>query len=273
MQFSNTPINLSAFRAINAREAASTVSAKYDFIPTTQALSVLSEYGWYPTSAKESRTRKEALEGYQTHSIRLQNESMTTALQVGSTIPQLALRNAHGGTSAFVLDLALLELRCLNGLMVDLGSREQLRILHRNFDSTDFETTLRELTSNFNDVMTSVDRWRGTVITERQQRAYADAAIELRWDGSKYAVDRDELIAPTRLEERERTLWNTYNVVQEKLIKGGIDQQRLVGSVDASEVMPAMPSKRKARPIANIREDARLNKALWKLTAALEEQL
>jgi|SRR5580765_1479892 len=262
MFYSNEPINLDTFKAINARSAASTVSSKYDFIPTTQALAVLSDFGWYPTSAKESRTRTEALEGYQTHAIRLQNNALTHDFKVGTTIPQLNLRNAHGGTSAFVLDLALLELRCLNGLMVDLGSREQLRILHRNFDSTDFETTLRELTSNFADVMGSVDRWRSTMISERAQRAYADAAIELRWDGDEYAVSRDELLAPTRASEQERSLWNTYNVVQEKLLKGGIEQQRVGQS-----------KRRKSRPIANIREDARLNKALWKLTAALEEKL
>lgn len=262
MLYSNEPISLHTFKAINARTAAPTVSTKYDFIPTTQALAVLGDFGWYPTSAKESRTRKEALEGYQTHAIRLQNESMTRDLKVGTTIPQLNLRNAHGGTSAFVLDLALLELRCLNGLMVDLGSREQLRITHRNFDSTDFESILRELTGNFADVMTSVDRWRSTMVTGQQQRAYAEAAIELRWDGDEYAVSRDELLQPTRSSETERSLWNTYNVVQEKLIKGGIEQQKL-----------GQPRRRKSRPIANIREDARLNKALWKLTAALEEKL
>lgn len=268
MRFSNEPINLEAFKAINASSAAPTVSKRYDFIPTTQALAVLGDFGWYPTSAHESRTRKEHLAGFQNHQIRLQNTSMTQALQVGSTIPQLNLRNSHGGTSAFVLDLALLELRCLNGLMVDLGAREQMRILHRNFDSTDFDATLRALTSNFSDVMSSVDRWRSTMISERHQRAFAEAAIELRWDGDQYAVDVSDILRPKRSSETERSLWNTYNVVQEKLIKGGIEQQRKVEGVDVP-----MPARRKARPIENIREDARLNKALWKLTAALEEQL
>jgi hypothetical protein len=263
MNFSNDRIDLAPFKAINAREAAPTVSNKYSFIPTTKALAVLSDFGWYPTSASESRTRSAGLAGFQTHAVRLQNESMTKQLQVGSTIPQINMRNAHGGTSAFVLDLALLELRCLNGLMVDLGSREQLRVTHRGFDPSEFEQALRELTSNFSEVMTSVDRWRSLQVSQHQAKAFAEAAVELRWDGEKYAVDATDLLTPTRDSEVERSLWNVYNVTQEKLLKGGVDAQAKTEGA----------RKRKARPVASIREDARLNKALWRLTQALEEQL
>src|SRR3712207_3732791 len=86
-------IDLSRFEAINQVKASHAVSDKYKFIPTTRALSVLAEYGWFPVEAREARTRKEEHRGYQKHALRLANEEFNRELSVGSTIPHILLTN------------------------------------------------------------------------------------------------------------------------------------------------------------------------------------
>jgi hypothetical protein len=257
------PVSLAAYAAVNATNAAPQVSSRYSFIPTTTAINILGDHGWQPVAVQQARARKAANVGYQTHSLRFQNTSMVQALQVGTTIPQIALRNAHGGESAFVLDLALLELRCTNGLMADLGGHEQMRITHRKFDPSGFEAALRELCGYFGDLMGTVDRWRTVQVPGAAARSFAQDAINLRWDGAQYSVDPTDLLTATRYEEKESTLWNVYNVVQEKLLKGGVEARQLQGKQRV----------RRSRSITNIYADARLNKGLWHLASTLEATL
>ena len=173
------------------------------------------------------------------------------------------MRNAHGGTSAFVLDLALLELRCLNGLMVDLGSREQLRVTHRGFDPAEFEQALRELTSNFSEVMSSVNRWRSLQVTQRQAQAFAEAAVELQWDGEHYAVEASDLLTPTRDEEVERTLLECLQRHSREAAQGG---RRSAG--EDGRLTQAQGATRRQHPGRRTAYTA-----LWRLTQALEEKL
>ena len=60
-----------------------------------------------------------------------------------------------------------------------------------------------------------------------------------------------------RSQEKEPTLWNTFNVIQEKFIKGGVRQIR----PDRTRV--------KSRAISSIDENVKLNKALWTLTSEM----
>ena len=159
--FANHPgISLEGYNTVNATGPAPGMSPRYSFIPTTTAVGILADSGWQPVQVTQARTRDPFKAAFGTHSLRFQNTALSQNLKVGSTIPQIALRNGHSGESAFVLDLALLELRCLNGLMADLGGKEQMRITHRGFDVSEFEKALRDLVGNFDNLMGVVDRWR-----------------------------------------------------------------------------------------------------------------
>ena len=261
--FANHPgISLEGYNTVNATGPAPGMSPRYSFIPTTTAVGILADSGWQPVEVREARVRDSFKFGYQTHSLRFQNTDLVQNLKVGSTIPQIALRNGHSGESAFVLDLALLELRCLNGLMADLGGKEQMRITHRGFDSAAFEQALRDLVGNFDNLMGVVDKWRSIQVPYVRAWDYAKEAINLRWDGDAYSISPGAMLAPRRDEEKELTLWNVFNIVQENLIKGGVEaRSKRTGR------------ERRQRGISNIRLDAKLNKALWALTTRLESSL
>ena len=63
-----------------------------------------------------------------------------------------------------------------------------------------------------------------------------------------------------RSEQREPNLYNTMNNVQEKMLRGGVYvTNKQTGN------------KQRARAVASISENVRLNKALWTLTEKMAE--
>ena len=61
----------------------------------------------------------------------------------------------------------------------------------------------------------------------------------------------EDLLAPMRTEDEGNTLWNVFNVLQEKMIKGGFSATGKNGKV------------RKQRPISSIKKDVDYNQRLW----------
>jgi Domain of unknown function (DUF932) len=247
-------IDLSAFTSINQTAPAETVSSKYAFIPTTQALAVLADYGWFPTQANEAKTRKAEHKGFQRHAIRLINEKMNLELMTSDVLPQLLLRNSHAGTSSFILTEALHVMMCSNGLVKASGIQDEIRVRHIGYTDGLMEAAVRQITTGIPETLEQTDRFKRLMLTEGEREAYAKAAIELRFDGEKYAVEPQQMLYTHRKAERDPNLWNTFNVVQEKVIRGGVRQRRADGS------------RIKSRRVQNIQEDIRLNKALWVLT-------
>lgn len=252
-------ISLEGLASVHQTHAAPRTSSRYKFIPTTRALDVLADYGWQPVEARQARTRIEENEGFQKHAIRLVNPMFNKQMVVGSTIPQIMLTNSHLGTSSFEISAALFEKVCANGLCVSKGSADTIRIMHFGFQDVDVAQAAERMLKQLPETMQRVDEFKNLILTQEERKAFAESAIELRFDGDKYAVGADQLLRTFRAEEKNPTLWNTYNVVQEKIIKGGVRQQRTDGSIV------------KSREVKNINENIKLNRALWSLTEKMAE--
>lgn len=247
-------IDLNRFASIVADKPSTLVSDKYRFIPTTQALAVLADYGWMPVQAKQAGTRIIEKQGFQKHALRLINANMNRELVVGSTIPQLMLTNSHAGTSAFELSLALFEKVCSNGLCVAKSSQDYLKVAHRGYDDGQLASAVEDVVRGISGVMAKTEAFKGITLSEPERIAFAETAIEMRFDGEVYRVEPRELLRTWRREEQAPTLWNTFNIVQEHTIKGGVRQLRGDGT------------RIRSRLVKSIDEDIKLNRALWTLT-------
>lgn len=247
-------IDISKFAPIVAQQPSERVSHKYKFIPTTKPLEVLADYGWFPVAANLARVKSQDRDGYQRHVVRLANEKWNKELAVGSTIPQILLTNDHSGSAAFEFLVGLYEKICSNQLCVSRGNAAAFKVRHIGYADNAVEEHLQNIMQMIPATLERVDRYKQIELTQPQQLAYAEAAIELRYDGDKYAVAPPELLRRRHYEQKAPTLWNTYNTVQENVIKGGVRQRRQDGS------------RIKAKAVTSIKEDIRLNKALWTLT-------
>jgi hypothetical protein len=248
------PLDVSAFATVTALQPAQSVSDKYRFIPTTKPLEILADYGWFPVAVNEANTRVEGKQGFQKHLVRLAHQDFNREMAVGGTIPQLILTNDHSGNAAFEFLVGLFEKVCSNQLCVSRGDAGRLRVLHRGYADSQVEDSLKAIMGELPGVLGSVDRFKTLELNRDQQEAYATAAVELRWDGEAFAVDPARVLDRRHYQQKPPTLWNTFNAVQENIIRGGVRQVSSDGK------------RSRARAVKSLNEDVRLNKALWTLT-------
>lgn len=257
--FSNE-IDLSQFPAVNAAHASTKVSDRYAFIPTTRALSTLREFGWFPVQATEARTRVEENQGFQKHMIRLSNTRFIKEMSVGSTIPQILLTNSHAGTGAFDLSIGLHELVCSNGLIVAREKMADIRVMHRGYADDRMADALASILPHVEPTLALTDQFKRLTLSDEEREIFAQAAIELRFDGDAYAVQPSEMLYTRRPEEKLPTLWNTYNVVQEKVIEGDVRMRNVTAG------SKRYGKTRHSRAVSGLDESNKLNRALWILT-------
>lgn len=251
--------NIHQVATICADHPHESTSQRYSFIPTTAPLQVLADYGWQPVAVAEQRVRDASKAGYQRHAVKFRNESFSrVALQVGQTLPELILINSHSGNAAFQLFLGLFELICSNGLMAERGNIAERRILHRGYTSDKVAEAITAIAPNVQPLLAEVDEMRRLQLDGEEQKAFATAAIELRWDSEKYTVAPERVNQALRRQQRDNSLWSTYNRVQESVTRGGM-------YVRNNETRQT----HRARAVASLSENVRLNKALWTLTETM----
>jgi hypothetical protein len=71
----------------------------------------------------------------------------------------------------------------------------------------------------------------------------------------------EKILEARRSDDKENTLWNTYNIIQENVIKGGIS------SVNANG------RRTRTRGVNDVYNSVRINKSLWELTENTYERL
>jgi hypothetical protein len=127
-----------------------------------------------------------------------------------------------------------------------------------------------EIVEQFPKVLDSVERFQQLRLEAPEQKAFASAALSLKYDEGQAPVTAEQILTPRRPEDREPTLWNTFNVVQERLVNGG-DRYRTEAQPATAET-PYRPSRRmRTRPVQGIGENTRLNKALWTLAEEMRK--
>lgn len=234
------------------------MSDKYQFISTADVVERLLDEGFVVSKAMESRTRIEEKRGFTKHMLRMRHSSL--APQVGDLIPEIVLTNSHSGSSSFQLSAGLYRLVCSNGMVV---GNDMINVCQRH--SGDVGDVIEGVFSVLNEIPAVLDtaqRWQGINLTSEQQRVFAQAALPLRWDADhngNLPVDAVQILRPRRAADAAPTLWNTFNVMQEHIIKGGVRAHSSNGR------------RRSSKAVNSVNEDTRLNKALWSLAAEIEK--
>lgn len=256
------------FRAapsIFATQARDDRSEKYRFVPTIEVLDALRSEGFHPVQATESRTLDQSNRPFVKHHIRLRRESDLgiRLTSFDTVLPEIALTNSHNGTSSFILDAALHRLVCSNGLVV-ADSQGALRYQHSG--SSDLAGRVLEgaysIVADFPKIADRVQEFRGIQPGEALRLALAKSALPLRFDPDEvtgeYPVKPEQLLQGKRYQDRTSTdLFTTFNVVQENLIRGGINLGRKNGR------------RVTTRKVSSVDRDLRLNRSLWTLTEEL----
>ena len=240
--------------AVYAPGAHERLSKAYTFISTARVLDALGGVGFLPVEARQTASRSIS-PLHARHLIRLRRRLETVELR--EAVPEIWFLNSHDGTSAYQLRVGLYRAVCTNGLVVSVGTFPVWRIAHRGDVLDEVVRAALEISERFGALATVIERMERTVLTDTDRLEFASAAYELRFpEDREGAMPASQLLVPRRAEDVGNDLWHTLNVVQEVILRGGLTRRSSTGR------------RTRMRGITAIREEVRLNSALWDLAMA-----
>lgn len=244
--------------SIGAQKPHHAVSERYSFVPTIQVVDLLRDSGWLPVMARESRANLPERNGFQQHEIRF---SRTDLVLSNQERVDLVLHNSHDRGTAFKLAASVWRQVCSNGLMI---ANEFLSFRHKHigFDPSEFILSAQKISNSAGLISDKVDELKVIELTPDERGIYANASLELIYEDDA-PIQAAQLLQERRFDDKGNNLWNTFNVVQENMIKGGLHG----GRKDKNGKWRASTT----REVKSIDKDRRLNEALWHLTEAMAE--
>jgi len=229
-------------------------SEKYSHISTESIINDMELLGWGVVDCKQVKARKGV--GFQKHLIVFRNNDIVINGEDGDIVyPQILLTNSHDGKNAFTFTAGLFRMICENGLVVTTQEFENIRIRHMGYDFEVLQETIKSIVEKLPLTIDSMNKFKQIQLGQKQALDFAKKALEIRFSKEEMKIikiDLNELLNPTRPEDKGTDLWSTFNVVQEKLVHGMFNYQ--YGS-----------KSRKARKIKNFQQDMKLNSELYSL--------
>lgn len=231
------------------------VGVKYVFISTAQLIEALMDAGLEAVNARQTRARGDRHD-FARHMIRFRQRGVRPILQ--QAVPEVILVNAHDMTSSYQLRAGLFRPICENGLMCSIGDFGLVHIPHRGVNVLDRVIEgARTLVQGFDSVNAAMSSMLETTLNLDRQRAFAADAARIRYKDATVPYDTHRLLEARRALDQGDDAWHVYNRVQENIIRGGIPSRTATGRAT------------RTRGIRAIREDVRINTALWHLAMNL----
>jgi hypothetical protein len=245
-------------KSIFTETAAPTVSDKFTHIPTNRVIEDMEQLGWGVVDAKEVKARKEETKGFQKHLVVFRNPDVVINGSDGDTVfPQILLTNSNDGKNAFTFTAGLFRMVCENGLVVSTEQFNDVKMRHMGYTFEELQVQIREMVEQLPLTVESMNKMKQIQLTEEQAQDLAKKALTTRFTEEQVKdvkVDLNELLKPTRDEDKGTDLWSVFNVIQEKILNGDFNY---ISGV----------KQRKARKVKNFKQDMEINQKLFAMAA------
>lgn len=237
------------------------VSGKYTYANTETVINDMARLGWYPVEAKQCRQRKGSSGIRSFHMVAMESDDPRTRITDSHGNPEAKVRiiiqNSHDGFNSFRFMMGVYRFICSNGMVVADAQFADFSIRHINYSFEELRGIVAEVMNQVPATIDKMNMMNATVLTDEQKREMAVETYKIRKGfGAEDKVNVDDrtledLLTPMRTEDKGNSLWNVFNVLQEKMIKG-------------SFMAPGKNGKsRKQRPITSIKKDLDYNQRLW----------
>ena len=226
------------------------LSSRYAFLPTSTVIDTLDRAGFAVVEARQSKSRKR-LPAYAPHALRFRQRR--GEVYVGEVVPEILVLNSHDGSSAYHVRVALYRAICTNGMIVSDAALPAWKVAHRGNAAAEVLEAAMSLVGRFKELGAIVERMQKTQLSQSQRLTFASDALQLRYPDELpgTAVAPADLLKPERAEDIGNDVWRTMNVVQEHIIRGGVQRRTATNRVV------------RMRGVRAIKEDVRLNLGLW----------
>lgn len=241
-----------AVPAAFAEAAHESRSERYAYIPTSAVIEGMRAEGFLPVTARQARARDDDKRGHGKHMIRFRREDQLHQAEAR----EIVMINSHDGSSAYKLSAGIFRLVCTNGLVV---GREDVRHTVRhsgNVVDNVIEGATR-IIQDFDLVTQDMETMKAVQLEKPLMLAFANAAIEARFDTEEKPVTAEQILRPRRHADTGADLWTVFNRVQENVIRGGL--------TGFTRDALGRPQRRRTREVKGIDQNDTLNRALWRL--------
>ena len=222
------------------------MSKRYSFVPTIDIMEKFTNEGWELKSVKQNGTGL-----YGVHELRFRNGELPA---VGDTLVEAIVKNSHNGMTTLSVSAGLHRLVCSNGLTVPTSTAEQFNVRHMGFDSEEVKRLTESFATKLPIIQNSVDKMMDRMLTEGEKIDFAKSASIIKWGmGSVPYLDYEELITPQRLGDNNDDLWTTFNILQERFVRGGLEYRSQTGR------------KTSLKGLKSIMATNQMNTKLWEL--------
>jgi hypothetical protein len=235
-------------------------SDRYTYIPTIEVLRGLRKEGFEPYMVAQSKSRIEGKTDFTKHMIRMRHAAR---VEMKGEANEIILINSHDGASSYQMLAGAFRFVCCNGLVVGTVSND-IRIPHKgNIQHDVIEGAFRVL-DDFEAVDASIDGMKSSLLLGDEERAFATAALALRYgertEGQPPApITAEQLMELRRPEDVGHTVWAGFQRVQENMLRGGQTGRTVQGR------------RIQTRAVGSIDRSVNLNRALWVLAEEMRK--
>ena len=244
-----------------AEKAHADTSDRYAFFSTDTVVEALRGSGWAPVIAQQQKARTEDRSGFQKHLIRFhRREELGRAVLHDSRL-ELVLMNSHDGGCAFRLFAGVFRLVCSNGLVVSEASFGAVSIRHTHRTVSQVVDASQKIAHGSDGIGQRIEAFRARSLTEPERLDFASRALALRYDSVEAAPVRPALLLePARREDHGASLWQTFNVVQERMLRGS--------RPDRFKAQQEQRRTARVRGLTGLDAQLDINRNLWELAAS-----
>ena len=243
--------------SIFANEAHDSRSQRYVYVPTIDNVEGLRREGWFPFFAVQSVPRDDSRHGHAKHMLRLRRDDGIGKPEAAEVI----IVNSHDGTSAYQMFAGMLRFVCTNSMIA--GERfEEVRVPHKGNIQHDIIEGVYTVAEDFPRLIDASEGMKATRLSGDEQRLLGEVSLVARYGDDESPIRPEQIIEPRRREDRDPSLWTTFNVIQENVIRGGLQgrKRNAEGRIRRS----------RSRPINGIDQNVTLNRALWTLAEGMQ---
>lgn len=237
------------------------LSPRYSHITSTRIADTLREAGWEFSDGTTRRARTPERAAHAAHVLRFRNANLPT---INGNIIEAVMLNSHDGSTAFQLGFGVYRLACANGLVVCTANLGAIRLIHSGLNLDAVFRAAASLTHRAPEVAATVERWSNITLDGEQQIALARRAVTARWQNATF-VDMDRMLRPQRAEDTGSDLWTSFNRVQERVLRGGMDVTLARDVVQEDGTTARVTSTRRATAIRGATKQLRLNESLFQI--------
>lgn len=235
---------------------ADNLSKHYTHIPTMTLMEDMAKLGWEVVDVKQGKSRDLSKRMFKKHLVIFRNPNLKISREGSDAVfPQILLMNSHDGKSSFQFRAGLFRLICSNGLVITTQDFAQARLRHSGYSFEHLKSVVMEMVEKIPDTIKTLNSLTEVELTEEQKMEFALKAIGIRFEKGNAEVLPQELLVPLREQDKGNDLWSVFNVVQEKLVRGGFKYTLREGR----------RTNRTARRISNFIQDIRINEELFDL--------